>query len=119
MIKKNFFVIGLDNLSTGKKIFLKKINKKKFKFYKVDLLKQKIDNFFKNVDIVFHLAANADVRYGLKHRHKDINQNIIVTHRILEQLIKNVLIKCFVVLFVVFIITVITLLQSNNSSIFF
>ena len=89
LIKKKFFVIGLDNLSTGKKIFLKKFDQKKFKFFKVDLLKKKLDNYFQNVDIVFHLAANADVRYGLKHRHKDINQNIIVTHRILEQLVKN------------------------------
>ena len=89
LIKKKFFVVGLDNLSTGKKIFLKKFDQKKFKFFKVDLLKKKLDNYFQNVDIVFHLAANADVRYGLKHRHKDINQNIIVTHRILEQLVKN------------------------------
>ena len=89
LIKKNYFVIGLDNLSKGRKNFLENINKKKFKFFKVDLLKNNLNKYFKNADVVFHLAANADVRFGLMHRDKDIKQNIIVTHRILEQLIKN------------------------------
>jgi len=89
LIKKNYYVIGLDDLSTGKKIFIKNLNKKNFKFYKIDLLKKKLDNYFKNAEVVFHLSANADVRHGLKHRDKDIKQNIIVTHRILEQLVKN------------------------------
>ena len=34
LLKKNFKIIGLDNLSTGKNFFLKKANKNKnFKFY--------------------------------------------------------------------------------------
>ena len=89
LIKKKYFVIGLDNLSTGRKKFLEKLNKKNFKFYKVDLLKNNLDKYFKNVQIVFHLAANADVRHGLKHRDRDIKQNIIVSYKILEQLYKN------------------------------
>ena len=89
LIKKNYYVIGLDNLSTGKKNFIKNINKKNFKFYKIDLLKKNLDYYFKNVDAVFHLAANADVRYGLSHRDKDIKQNIVVTYRILEQVVNN------------------------------
>ena len=39
--------------------------------------------------MVFHLSANADVRNGLNNRKKDLEQNIIVTHKILEQLVKN------------------------------
>jgi UDP-glucose 4-epimerase len=31
------------------------------------------------VDIVFHLAANADVRSGLEHRHRDVEQNTLTT----------------------------------------
>jgi len=89
LIKKKYFVVGLDNLSTGRKFFLNKMNTKNFKFYRVNLLTDNLDKYFKNVQTVFHLAANADVRYGLKHRDKDIKQNIIVTHRILEQLYKN------------------------------
>ena len=89
LIKKKFKVIGLDNLSTGKKKFINQFNKKYFKFYKIDLLKQNLDYYFKNIDMVFHLSANADVRNGLNNRKKDLEQNIIVTHKILEQLVKN------------------------------
>ena len=90
LIKKNFQVIGLDNLSTGNIKFLNKaLKKKNFKFYKKDLLKDDISKYFKNISTVYHLAANADVRFGLKHTKKDINQNIIVTYRILEAMRKN------------------------------
>ncbi len=90
LLKQNNRIIGLDNLSTGKKFFLKDaLKNKNFKFYKIDLLKNHIDKYFKNVDRVYHFAANADVRFGLKHRKKDINQNIIVTYRILETIKKS------------------------------
>ena len=90
LLKKKYKVIGLDNLSTGNKFFLKAaLNKKNFKFIKIDLLKGRIEKYFKNIDTVYHLAANADVRYGLDHRKKDINQNIIVTYRILEAMKKH------------------------------
>ena len=55
---------------------------------KLIYIKIKYQNF-KNVDVVYHLAANADVRFGLKHTKKDINQNIIVTYKILEAMRKN------------------------------
>ena len=89
-LKKKFQIIGIDNLSTGNIKFLNKALKKKdFKFYKKDLLKDNISKYFKNIDTVYHLAANADVRFGLKHTKKDINQNIIVTYKILEAMRKN------------------------------
>ena len=65
------------------------IKNKNFQFIKIDLLKKNIDKHFKNIDTVFHFAANADVRFGLKHTKKDINQNIIVTYKILEAMRKN------------------------------
>ena len=89
LIKKNKFVIGLDNLSSGNKKFMENIDKKNFKFYKVDLYKKKIDKYFKNISEIYHLSANADVRYGIKHRDRDLKQNTIVTHKILEQCVKN------------------------------
>jgi UDP-glucose 4-epimerase len=36
------------------------------------------------VDLVFHLAANADVRRGLQHPRKDVEQNLLATHNVLE-----------------------------------
>lgn len=80
------FVIGIDNCSTGNDKFLKKANKSKnFKFIKADLLNlNKLKNLFKGGDIVFHLAANADVRYGVNNPRKDLEQNTIATQNVLE-----------------------------------
>jgi len=38
----------------------------------------------KGKDFVFHLAANADVRDGLKHPRRDVEQNIVATQNVLE-----------------------------------
>lgn len=90
LLKKKYRVIGLDNLSTGNKFFLDlALKEKNFRFVKINLLSGKIEKYFKNIDTVYHLAANADVRFGLNHRKKDINQNIIVTYKILEAMKKN------------------------------
>lgn len=89
-------VIVLDNLSSGKKEFIQKHFKNpNFKFYKVDLLKEKINDYFKNVDEVWHLAANPDVRAALKDTKIDINQNILLTHNVLEAMRENDVKKIF------------------------
>ena len=42
LLELNYQIIGLDNLSTGQKIFLKNaFNNKNFKFFKCDLLNKK------------------------------------------------------------------------------
>ncbi len=86
LIKLNYYVIGIDNLSTGKLKFLEHIrNNKNFKFYKLDLFKNnKLEKYFKSAQIIFHLSANADVRNGFKNPKKDLEQNTIVTFKILE-----------------------------------
>ena len=40
-------------------------------------------------DFVFHLAANADVRFGTEHPAKDLHQNTIATFNVLESMRKN------------------------------
>jgi UDP-glucose 4-epimerase len=40
-------------------------------------------------DAVFHLAANADVRFGLDHPRKDLEQNTIATFNVLEAMRTN------------------------------
>jgi UDP-glucose 4-epimerase len=40
-------------------------------------------------DIVFHLAANADVRHGLEDPSRDLRQNTIATHGVLEAMRRN------------------------------
>jgi UDP-glucose 4-epimerase len=43
----------------------------------------------KGSDFVFHLAANADVRFGLEHPRRDLEQNTIATHNVLEAMRQN------------------------------
>ena len=35
-------------------------------------------------EFVFHLAANADVRFGMEHLRRDLEQDTIVTNKILS-----------------------------------
>ena len=80
--KKNKVTI-VDNLSTGFKEYLPK--NKNIKFIKCNLLdKKKLFKIFKGHKIVFHLAANADIRFGLEHPKKDLEQNAIATFNVLE-----------------------------------
>ena len=62
LISKNFHVTVLDNLETGNIDNLKQV-KKKIKFYKADISKKQNlkDSFFKDIDVVYHLAALADI----------------------------------------------------------
>jgi UDP-glucose 4-epimerase len=40
-------------------------------------------------DFVFHLAANADVRFGTEHTRRDLEQNTIATYNVLEAMRAN------------------------------
>ncbi len=91
LLKKNYQVLGIDNLSTGQIKFIENpLKNSNFKFIKLDLLNaSKLDKLFINTDMVFHFAANADVRFGSLHPKKDLNQNTIVTSNILEAMRKR------------------------------
>lgn len=89
-------VIGLDNMSTGRLEFLDgALSDDNFRFVRGDLLDtSSLATAFKNVDFVFHLAANADVRFGLNHPERDLQQNTIGTFNVLEAMrasgVKNI-----------------------------
>ena len=80
-----------DNLSSGKKKFLKQHeNSKNFRFIQGDLLDlDKLKQEMKNSDFVFHLAANPDIRYGTKHTDWDLKQGPIATYNVLEAMRVN------------------------------
>lgn len=79
-------VVGWDNLSTGQERFLEGARKHpNFKFVLGDNLDlNALTAAMKGCDTVFHLAANADVRFGLNHPRKDLEQNTIATFNVLE-----------------------------------
>jgi len=91
LLKMGHSVVGYDNLSTGQLAFLKNAElSPHFTFVKDDLLnREAVSHAMKNCDAVFHLAANADVRFGTHHPHKDLEQNTIATFNVLEAMRLN------------------------------
>ena len=75
-----------DNLSTGQLRFLDDAkNDERFSFVEGDLLDE--DTLSKSMggfQMVFHFAANADVRFGTDHPRRDLEQNTIATFNVLE-----------------------------------
>src|SRR3954451_13757536 len=84
-------VTAYDNLSTGQAKFLDAAKgKPAFKLVEGDLLdEKKLGDSMKGHDFVFHLAANADVRFGTHHPRKDLEQNTIATFHVLEAMRAN------------------------------
>ncbi|CNI15520.1 NAD-dependent epimerase/dehydratase family protein [Yersinia mollaretii] len=84
-------VRGIDNFSTGQSRFLENaLTNSNFSLIEADLLElDAITPAFAGADIVFHLAANADVRFGTQHPRKDLEQNTIVTYNVLEAMRAN------------------------------
>jgi len=91
LLSRNDEVTVFDNFSTGIPEYLN--NAKKitgFTLIKGDLLDQDVLNrAVTNCDFVFHLAANADVRFGIEHPAKDLHSNTIATFNVLEAMRKN------------------------------
>jgi len=85
------YVVGIDNLSTGQADFIREASKNpKFEFINMDILDLNLlKASFKDVLFVYHLAANADVRFGTDHPRKDLEQNTIATYNVLEAMRAN------------------------------
>jgi len=84
-------VTAYDNLSLGRKEFLLPFMKNpKFKFIKADLLnRKKLDKVMRSQNIVFHMAANSDIPYGMKFPEVELKNGTIATHNVLEVMRKN------------------------------
>ena len=84
-------VVGYDNFSTGQQRFLSIArDNAQFKLIRGDLLDEAtLKSGMAGCDMVFHLAANADVRFGTDHPHRDLEQNTIATYNVLEGMRAN------------------------------
>ncbi len=80
-----------DNLSTGLLQFLEYAKDfDRFRLVEGDLLDEGfLSEVISGHEFVFHLAANADVRFGTEHPRRDLEQNTIVTNNVLEAMRKN------------------------------
>jgi len=79
-------VVGFDNMSTGMPEFLTEARGHvDFTLIEGDLLDAPlVSDGMRDADVVFHFAANADVRFGLEHPRKDLEQNTLATFNVLE-----------------------------------
>ncbi len=79
-------VNGYDNFSTGNENFIADAKQHaSFNFIQGDVLNTSLlQQSMRGCDFVMHLQANADVRFGLNHPFKDIEQNTVGTFNVLE-----------------------------------
>ncbi len=91
LISEGHFIVGVDNFSTGQQRFLKgAFTNPNFKLIETDLLDlDALNKAFAGGEMVFHLAANADVRFGTDHPRRDLEQNTIATYNVLEAMRAN------------------------------
>lgn len=84
-------VVGYDNFVTGQRRFIDgALKSSNYKMVEADLLNtEALGAAIAGCDMVFHLAANADVRFGTHHPFKDIEQNLIATYNVLEAMRAN------------------------------
>jgi len=79
-------VVGYDNFSTGRARFLERaLAHARFRLIRGELSEAgELAAAMRGCELVFHLAANADVRHGLEHPRRDLEQNTLATLQVLE-----------------------------------
>jgi UDP-glucose 4-epimerase len=80
-------VVAVDNLATGRREHLEDVlDDDRASLVVSDIVTQvdELPALFEGADAVVHLAANADVRFGLQQPRSDLEQNVIGTHNVLE-----------------------------------
>jgi UDP-glucose 4-epimerase len=84
-------VVGYDNFSTGQELFLAGArHSPQFSLVRGDTLElDRLTEAMAGASVVFHFAANADVRFGTDHPRKDLEQNTIATFNVLEAMRSN------------------------------
>lgn len=84
-------VTGIDNFSTGQRRFIEgALAHPNFRLVEIDLLDlDALKKTFTGGELVFHFAANADVRFGTEYPRRDLEQNTIATYNVLEAMRAN------------------------------
>jgi UDP-glucose 4-epimerase len=80
-------VVGIDNLSTGRIEFLDDaMQNSAFALHRLDLVNDSASlvRCFEDADAIFHLAANADVRFGWHSPRRDLEQNVVATLNVVD-----------------------------------
>lgn len=82
-------VVCIDNFSSGKMEYIDHLmSNPKFTLIRADLFKEDFTEALRDCDVVFHVAANPDVRLGVDDTRVHLDQNVTVTHNVLEAMRK-------------------------------
>jgi UDP-glucose 4-epimerase len=86
LLRRGVEVIVVDDLSTGRREFLSSACAQPgMEIVEADVLDVvSLERAMEGCDWVFHLQANADLRRGLEHPRRDLEQNTITTSNVLE-----------------------------------
>lgn len=86
LLERGVEVVGYDDFSTGQRRFLEgALRHPAFQLVEADVLDlPRLAEAARGCDTTFHLAANADVRFGLDHPRRDLEQNTIATWNVAE-----------------------------------
>lgn len=88
LLEKGYTVVCIDNLILGRKEFLSNaMANERFSFYEFDLLDiNSLKDIFEkySFDMIFHLAANSDIRAGIEATDRDLNLTFLLTYNVLE-----------------------------------
>ncbi len=80
-------VVAVDNFATGRRENIDEVlDDGRATLAECDIVTQAGDllDLIEGADAVVHLAANADVRFGLRQPRSDLEQNVVGTHNVLE-----------------------------------
>ena len=81
LLARGVEVVVYDNLSTGNRAHVAA----EAELVEADVLdRDALEAALRGCDTVFHLQANADVRHGLDHPRRDLEQNTVATSNVLE-----------------------------------
>ncbi len=91
LLSEGHKVVVYDNFSTGQREFVEAaLRHPDFRLLEGDVLDSAaLSAAMHGTDFDFHLAANADIRTGLEHPRRDLEQNTIATFNVLEAMREN------------------------------
>ncbi|MBM4237108.1 MAG: NAD-dependent epimerase/dehydratase family protein [Euryarchaeota archaeon] len=85
LLRQGNSVVGIDDLSAGRREFLRFLEKYgSFEFVEGDILKLDLGRIMAKANVVCHFAANPDVRVGASDTKVHFEQNILATYLVLE-----------------------------------
>ena len=86
LVERGDDVVVLDNLSSGKEEFLAH-HSEQVTHHHVDITDyESMSPYFKGVDVVFHFAANPDIRLGTQITDTDLKQGTLATYNVVESM---------------------------------